>query len=170
MDKEATCAERVDEQWEGRREELKVMFREYNGDALNDEQRAELAKLGHDEADQDDPLLLEYGLCLDHVEGDESTPGYVRFVLSTGGPADEIRFYLGWNGGLVYADYWFLDWFDGASINVTHEPVIQELYDWLEAGDAFKLAESLTAEEIGRERAHRALAAIQERETGWGRS
>ncbi len=170
MDKEATCAERVDEQWEGRREELKVMFREYNGDALNDEQRAELAKLGHDEADQDDPLLLEYGLCLDHVEGDESTPGYVRFVLSTGGPADEIRFYLGWNGGLVYADYWFLDWFDGASINVTHEPVIQELYDWFEAGDAFKLAESLTAEEIGRERAHRALAAIQERETGWGRS
>ena len=124
------------------------MFREYNGDALNDEQRAALAKLGHDEADQDDPLLLEYGLCLDYVEGDQTKPGYIRFVLSTGGPADEIRFYLGFNGGLVYADYWFLDWGDGASIDVSRDPIVQELHDWFEAGDAFKLAESLTAADI----------------------
>ena len=148
MDKEATCAERVEEHWQGRREELKVMFRECNGDALNDEQRAALAKLGHDEADQYEPLLYEYGLCFDRVDGDESTPGYFRYVLSTGGPGDEIRFYVGWGGGLLIAEYWFLDWFDGASINVTHEPVIQALYDWLEAGDAVKLAESLTAEDI----------------------
>ena len=124
------------------------MFRECNGDALNDEQRAALAKLGHDEADQYEPLLYEYGLCFDRVDGDESTPGYFRYVLSTGGPGDETRFYVGWGGGLLIAEYWFLDWFDGASINVTHEPVIQALYDWLEAGDAFKLAESLTAEDI----------------------
>ena len=147
MDKEATCAERVEEHWQGRREELKVMFRECNGDALNDEQRAALAKLGHDEADQYEPLLYEYGLCFDRVDGDASTPGYFRYVLSTGGPGDEIRFYVGWGGGLLIAEYWFRDWFDGASINVTHEPVIQALYDWLEAGDAFKLAESLTAED-----------------------
>ena len=140
MDKEATCAERVEEHWQGRREELKVMFRECNGDALNDEQRAALAKLGHDEADQYEPLLYEYGLCFDRVDGDESTPGYFRYVLSTGGPGDEIRFYVGWGGGLLIAEYWFLDWFDGASINVTHEPVIQGLYDWFEAGDAFRQA------------------------------
>ena len=148
--RKATCAERVDEQWKRRRSELEVMFREYNGDALNAEQRAALADLGHDEADPDDPLLLEYGLCLDYVEGDQTKSGYIRFILSTGGPADEIRFYLGWNGGLVYAEYWCLDWFDGASIDVAHDSVIQDLYNWLEAGGSFKLAESgfLTAEDI----------------------
>ena len=146
--REAACADRVDEQWKGRRSELEVMFREWNGDALNDEQRAALADLGHDEADQDEPLLLEYGLCLDYVEGDQTKSGYIRFVLSTGGPADEIRFYLGFNGGLVYADYWFLDWGDGASIDVSRDPIVRELHDWFEAGDAFKRAESLTADDI----------------------
>ena len=132
----ATCAERVDEQWKRRREALDVMLREYNGDTLDAKQRAALANLGHDEADQDEPLLLEFGLCLDYVEGSQTESGYFRYVLSTGGPADEIRFFVGWNGGIVYAEYWFLDWFDGAHIDVAHDSVVQELYNWLEAGDA----------------------------------
>jgi len=45
--------------------------------------------------------------------------GFYRLLLSWGGPSDEFRIYT-----TQYADeidiieYWYMDWFDGASINV----------------------------------------------------
>ena len=41
-------------------------------------------------------------------------PDYVRYQMSGGGPSDELRFY---RDGKI--EYWFLDWFDGASRIVT---------------------------------------------------
>ena len=61
----------------------------------------------------------EYGLCFDYVEpgtfGDQQEQGYFRYQLSWGGPSDEFRFFVDWEGDPYKIEYWFMDWFDGAS-------------------------------------------------------
>ena len=61
-------------------------------------------------------------LSWDYVEAgtfEDQEEGYYRLQLSWGGPSDEFRIYT-----TQYADeidvieYWYMDWFDGASINV----------------------------------------------------
>ena len=63
----------------------------------------------------------EYGLSFDYVapgtfEGQRR--GYFRFQISWGGPSDEFRFSTDENFGLTSVQYWFMDWFDGASVTV----------------------------------------------------
>ena len=68
--------------------------------------------------------FFEYGLCVDYVEPftfDDQEEGYLRYQLSWGGPSDEFRFYQ------LRTEYWFLDWFDGASRDVSQEEDIIEL-------------------------------------------
>ena len=61
----------------------------------------------------------ESGLCFDRVEAgtfrDQRAP-FWRWQLSWGGPADEFRLFD--NGDL---EYWYLDWFDGACVQVKDE-------------------------------------------------
>ena len=67
-------------------------------------------------------MFYEYGLSFDLVEVvtfEDQTRPYYRYQLSWGGPSDELRFYE--SGEVVYA---FLDWFDGATIDVTNNEVI----------------------------------------------
>ncbi|RAL69810.1 hypothetical protein C1G87_0918 [Dehalococcoides mccartyi] len=47
--------------------------------------------------------------------------GYFRWKLSWGGPADEFRFYTDENLDAVDIEYWFLDWYDGASQSLSRE-------------------------------------------------
>ena len=54
--------------------------------------------------------------------------GYIRYQLSYGGPSDELRFYIDENKELYKCDYAYLDWFDGAVIDVTEEENIKDLY------------------------------------------
>lgn len=37
-------------------------------------------------------------------------------------------------------EYWFLDWFGGASIDVTKNETVRELVDWFEGFDGFRSA------------------------------
>lgn len=62
--------------------------------------------------------LYEYGLDFEYVDTNE---GYFRYLLSTGGPGDEFRFYTNLNYQPYRIEYWFLDWFDGASITLDGE-------------------------------------------------
>lgn len=67
-----------------------------------------------------DSLLLG----IDYVEPGtfkNQSKGYHRIQFSWGGPSDELRVF-----GPEKVEYWFLDWFDGASIDVTDDPVVQE--------------------------------------------
>ena len=80
----------------------------------------------YQEASED---LFDYAnstaLSWDYVEPgtfEDQEEGYYRLQLSWGGPSDEIRFYD--NDKVTYA---FLDWFDGAEIDITDEPVIDKL-------------------------------------------
>ena len=73
-----------------------------------------------------DTEIRDYPLCFDHVEadffandrGEHTHEGYSRYQMSYGGPQDEIRFY---NDNTV--TYAFLDWGDGAEIDITDEAI-----------------------------------------------
>ena len=77
-----------------------------------------------------DTELRDYPLCFDHVEadffandrGEHTHEGYSRYQMSYGGPQDEIRFY---NDNTV--TYAFLDWGDGAEIDITDEAITKRL-------------------------------------------
>ena len=97
-----SCEERVDEYLTDRLQDIK-----------------EFAQEGFSSDD-----FFEYGLCVDYVEPftfDDQEEGYLRYQLSWGGPSDEFRFYQ------LRTEYWFLDWFDGASRDVSQEEDIIEL-------------------------------------------
>ena len=66
---------------------------------------------------EDGTQLGDYGLSWDYVEPDtfEDQPnGYYRYQISWGGPSEEIRYH---DDGIV--EFWFLDWFDGACVQLT---------------------------------------------------
>lgn len=78
--------------------------------------------------------LSEYGLCFDYVLPDtfqNQSEGYFRYLLSTGGPGDEFRFYTNPDFSVHRIEYWFLDWFDGAGITLQGEnfKLMEELWE-----------------------------------------
>ena len=90
-DYEKTCAERIDEQWQQRLEDLKDL--EFEG-------------LGFD--------YVEPHTFTDQLEG------YWRWQFSWGGPSDELRGFVNEHGELHRVEYWFMDWMDGAKLDVTN--------------------------------------------------
>lgn len=85
-----------------------------------------------------------YALCFDYVAPGtfrDQDEGYWRYQISWGGPSDEIRFYGVVDdrdrGHLYKAEYWFLDWGDGAFRHVAHEPCVKWLWqDLCDSGAA----------------------------------
>ena len=64
------------------------------------------------------------GLSWDFVERNTfegQTRPYFRFQLSWGGPSDEFRIFVNADQSIDHIEYWYMDWFDGASINVPHD-------------------------------------------------
>ena len=60
-----------------------------------------------------------YGLAIDLVTAGTfkgQREDYIRYQLSYGGPSEEFRIYK--NGDV---EFWLLDWFDGAKVDVTSE-------------------------------------------------
>lgn len=137
MSEQIKCADRVASEWAGREADLKAMLRPGDVDLL------ELVKFLKDQgasiAESLDAMELEgdaypiheacyeqfsnYALSFDYVAPytfTDQEEGYFRYQMSWGGPSDEIRFYSYDNGRSCYrAEYWFMDWFDGAKVDVT---------------------------------------------------
>ena len=88
-DYEKTCAERINEQWQQRREELSDP--EFEG-------------LGFD--------YVEPHTFTDQLEG------YWRWQFSWGGPSDELRAFVNENKEIHRLEYWFMDWMDGAKLEL----------------------------------------------------
>ena len=110
MEEQKKCKDRVREHYQGRIEDLTKLWNLYkkDPDGYDDE-------LGN---------WNEYGLGFDYVSPGTFSGqrrGYWRYQLSWGGPSDEFRFYADENLKLTHIEYWFMDWFDGAKINVTRE-------------------------------------------------
>ena len=107
-----TCEERIEEHLESRGEDfLGFMDGMSSDDDIRDKAIEEWGN---------------YGLSVDFVEPftfDDQDEGYLRYQLSWGGPGDELRFYAD------RVEYWFLDWSDGASRDVSHLGWVEWLRD-----------------------------------------
>jgi len=64
------------------------------------------------------------GLCFDYVEPrtwTDQLEGYWRWQLSWGGPGDEFRIYINPDKSVHRIEYWYMDWYDGASVTLDHK-------------------------------------------------
>jgi len=126
MEKQPTCEERTDRHLESRIDDLKLLMQAlYDGEEYVED-------LGN---------MYEYGLSFDYVEGGtdyNDGAGYFRYQLSWGGPSDEFRFFTDPDGYLYKTEYWFLDWFDGASRRLygSDESLLEEVFNWFKEGGA----------------------------------
>lgn len=118
-DQKMTCAEKVGAEWADLQERL-AFWMEHGPDA---------------EPEGEGPFY-EYGLAFDYVAPgtfDDQPEGYFRYQISWGGPSEEVRFYASPKGNgewSVYrAEFWFLDWWDGASVDVTGTDEAVWLFD-----------------------------------------
>lgn len=130
------CKDRVRPHFEGRIAAIAAM--------LKAEQE------GKEDGDEAYGPLHEYGLSFDYVTAgtfNDQKEGYWRYQLSWGGPADEFRFYGDPQGKVHRVEYWFLDWGDGASIDVTEHKTVRGLVDWFEGFDGFRSALAKALEE-----------------------
>lgn len=85
--------------------------------------------------------IYDYGLSLDYVEPgtwNDQKEGFVRYQFSWGGPSDEVRFYRD------RTTYNFMDWFDGASRDISTLDWAIWLANWLKetSYDLFEKLES----------------------------
>ena len=108
MSEQKTCKQRIRVHYRGRIKDLRRLWSLYQS--------------GNDEGDPDIGTFHEYGLSFDYVPagtfGDQKE-GYFRYQISWGGPADEFRFYTDGQLRVYRIAYWFLDWWDGAHINLS---------------------------------------------------
>ena len=103
-DYQKTCAERIQEQWRLRREDLKEPWT-FEG-------------LGFD--------YVEPHTFTDQLEG------YWRWQFSWGGPSDELRAFVNENKEIHRLEYWFMDWMDGAKLELQpDEPAWQRMSEMI---------------------------------------
>ena len=118
----ASCEERIDAVLKSTMTDLETLWNLYSEDP--------------EEYDPDLGNWFEYGISFDYVAAntfDDQPEGYFRYQLSWGGPSDEFRFCAqrgkwGWEAQRI--EYWFMDWFDGASRDVTDSQTLSEIFDW----------------------------------------
>jgi len=118
MTTQPTCKQRVRKHWNGRKADFVAYM---NDQEIYENVNDDLGPFG------------EYGLCFDYVVTGtfrDQRKGFWRYQLSTGGPGDELRFYGDPQGIIYKVEYWFLDWFDGARINVTNQACVRWLVEW----------------------------------------
>ena len=100
---EPTCEERIDEYLATVSGEIKEMY------------KADVENCGGGF----DP---HHALHVDVIVDENGDPQYGQYLMSWGGPSDELRFY--YNGKIEYV---FMDWFDSATRDVTEH----EWAEWL---------------------------------------
>ncbi|MDV2988821.1 MAG: hypothetical protein ACRKGH_09240 [Dehalogenimonas sp.] len=108
--RQKSCQARLEAELQDRLRDIRTLWRLYQRNP--ETSHRELGRFG------------EYGLSCDYVargtfQGQKR--GYFRWQLSWGGPADEFRFYMDENLDAVEIEYWFLDWYDGASRSLSGE-------------------------------------------------
>lgn len=112
MDRNKGCKACVQEAWEDRKKDLEAFMEAED----------------YEDAGEELGSLYDYGLSIDRVEAgtfDDQRAPFTRWLFSWGGPQEELRFFD--NGDI---EFWFLDWFDGACVDVTHDPVAEWAKDW----------------------------------------
>jgi hypothetical protein len=127
-----TCADLINQSWENRKADLDALYGQ-NGI------KEWLTDNGYDATDDDaaTQAACEYGLSFEYVPAYGMQPDYFRFLLMTGGPHAEIRFYVTQGKRVAKIEYHYADWFDGATIDITEDPVAQAVAWWFDGSDSF---------------------------------
>lgn len=128
MDKQPSCKQRVRQHWNSRKADFNLY--------MNDPEV-------YENGNENTGPFGEYGLCFDYVTAGTFTDqrkGFWRYQLSYGGPQDELRFYGDPQGKIYKVEYWFLDWFDGARLNVTEQACVQWLVEFFAEVGSFECA------------------------------
>lgn len=124
MSTEKKCEQRIDEHLQDRIADLRKL--------LDADRRGE--------ADPELGYFNEYGLSFDYVSKgtfSDQKEGYFRYQLSWGGPSDEFRFYTDAQLNLSRIEYVFMDWYDGATRELTgsDNALLEEIFeDFKETG------------------------------------
>ena len=106
MANQPTCEETINKSLEGRLQELETLYKAYQEDEGDNE-----------DLDERKEELNNYGLILDYVAPntfENQGRGYIRYLLSWGGPSDEFRFFLDEHLNPTDIEYWRMHWMDGA--------------------------------------------------------
>lgn len=129
--RDKSCAERVRGAWASRRADLKEILRR-------------MREVPNWEGDDEYADLHEYGLGIWYTPVGtypKQKEGWWTYQFSTGGPGDELRFFGAWPPGRGKShkerrpervEFWFLDWFDGAKLDVTDDEVARQVWDYIE--------------------------------------
>ena len=75
----------------------------------------------------------EFGLSFDYVEPftfDDQRDGYWRFQISFGGPSEELRAWFDSDDQLRALEFWFLDWGEGAMVDVIDCATMRQAIEW----------------------------------------
>ena len=126
-----TCKDRIEEQWRSTQADIGAMLLGEDWDTYKEAN-------GYDGDGHE--AFSEYGLCFDYIAPVEGDQGYYRFQMSWGGPSDELRFFGTREGQVHVIEYWFMDWFDGASLRVTDDKHAQAVGEWFAGCEAFESA------------------------------
>ena len=135
---------RIDKMWKSRREDIAARYY-----VSCEAERIDWAKENgyiqdetNDLDDVIDEIRSDYALDLDYVEPVGREPGYWRYLLSTGGPQEEIRFFsspmLAGSLRLIAASFHLIDWSTSDSIDITEDEATNALWDHLT--DLFAIA------------------------------
>jgi hypothetical protein len=123
METDKKCKELVKEAYKSRMKDITKLWAQYKNDS-----------------EANDPELGrwdEYGLSFDYVPKDsfsDQRKGYFRYQISWGGPSEEFRIYADECLEIDRIEFWYLDWFDGAKVQVTGKA----LQTWHEIWADFK--------------------------------
>ena len=129
--KEKKCSELVKEKYQDRLKQFETAktFLDIDKDA-RDQFEQFLAVEFSDLVEYDNffDYCNQAGLCFDRVEAGtfkDQRDAYWRWQLSYGGPSEEFRLYD--NKDL---EYWYLDWFDGACVDVVDDVFVDIINDF----------------------------------------
>jgi len=129
MDDLESIERRAQEAYESRRDELADIFERM--DRQLDNSLDEGLKL-----DLENEASIEwhnYGLSFDYVEPftfDDQRDGYYRFQISWGGPSEELRAWYDSEDNLRALEFWFLDWGEGAMVDVIDCSTMRQAMQW----------------------------------------
>ena len=122
------CADLVQDKFndtEATYKEAREFFEEYQ-DATEGEQIAMKVFDKHrgdyfHEYDDMFDYINQTALSWDYVDSEGRKAGYYRLQLSWGGPSDEFRIYVDQDKDIDVIEYWYMDWFDGACVEVPED-------------------------------------------------
>jgi len=100
LKKEQRCKDLVAQEWKDRQQDLK---------------NPEYEALSFDYVEPH--TFTERGVFPPYIQAQ----GYWRWQFSWGGPSDELRGYVNEHGELHRLEYWYMDWFDGACVQVQQD-------------------------------------------------